>query len=96
MGKRMGKKRAGTFMDARAGRPTAKRPKKVKRLNLTVSQATYNELLEIAEAKGITMTDVMRTAFGLFVVASDEKAEGKQLAITKDGKVEKELVFLRG
>ncbi|HXY99391.1 MAG TPA: hypothetical protein VEI03_05295 [Stellaceae bacterium] len=64
------------------------------RLTLDVSEG-LNEILEdIAAESGVTKSEVIRKAVAMLDVAHKAAREGKQLTISKDGKIEKQIVGL--
>ncbi len=68
----------------------------VRRLNINLPEKTFNELQELADRSGRTMTDFMRTALGLAKVAIEESEKENRLAVTnKDGKLLKEILIPR-
>ena len=68
----------------------------VKRLNINLPDNMYNDLQSLAQQTGRSMTDVLRTGFGLAKVAMEETQGNNRLAVTNpDGKVIKEIVIPR-
>jgi predicted DNA-binding protein len=69
---------------------------KFKRLNINLPEDTYDELARIAKQSGRTMTEVIRTGFGLAKIALEEEKKGHKLAIAdKKGKAIREIVVAR-
>ena len=68
----------------------------VKRLNINLPTKAFDELQELARSSGRTMTDIVRLALGLVVVAVEETEQGNRLAITSsDGRLLREIVLPR-
>ena len=68
----------------------------VKRLNINLPFAVYEQLEGLAKTSSRTMTDIVRTALGLVKIAIDAENAGNKLAVvTPDGKPLKEIVLLR-
>ncbi len=66
----------------------------VKRLNINLPEQMYNDLQSLANQTGRSMTDVLRTGFGLAKVALEETRGANRLAVaTPEGKVVKEIVI---
>ena len=65
------------------------------RLNVELSGRASEVLAELAESYGKSKTELLRMALALLIAADKAEKGGGALAITKDGKVEKELVLVR-
>lgn len=67
-----------------------------RRLNIILPEKTFRELKTLAAESNRTMTDLLRLAIGLAQIATIEESHGRKLAVVDhDGKLVKELVFLR-
>ena len=67
-----------------------------KRLNINLPASVYKELQKLSAQSGRSMTEVIRTGFGLAKVAMEESAKNRRLAVTTpDGKILKEIVITR-
>lgn len=65
-----------------------------KRLSLNISQATADELLKLKEKNGVSLTEIIRSAVGVYAYLDNEKANDRLIqTVGKDGKDRKELVF---
>jgi hypothetical protein len=65
-----------------------------KRLNLELSQESYEMLSELAEAHDKNMADVLRTGLALYSIAHEEKRKGMSIGIIQDDKVIKEILIV--
>lgn len=67
-----------------------------KRLNIILPEKAFSELRNLATETNRTMTDVLRMGISLAHIAISEEGHGRKLAIVDhEGKLVKELVFLR-
>lgn len=63
------------------------------RLNVNITKEMDSRLNELAEAKGMTKSDMLRRALALFDLVANESNKGNKLAITSDShEVLRELV----
>ena len=60
------------------GRP---RRTAMRRLNLNLTESLYEEISQLADSEGRTMTEVVRIGLGLARLAIDEQRKGGQLAV---------------
>ena len=60
------------------GRP---RRTAMRRLNLNLTESLYEEISQLADSEGRTMTEVVRIGLGLARLAIDEQQKGGQLAV---------------
>lgn len=65
------------------------------RLNVELSGRASEVLEELAGKYGKSKTEMLRMALALLIAAEKAEEGGGALAITKDGRVEKELVLVR-
>ena len=66
---------------------------KTKRLNINLSEASYNDLQKLARENNTTMTELVKTSFGLLELAYKEKKQDHIMAVADQyGKVLKEIV----
>lgn len=66
----------------------------MKRININLPEHSYDDLQTLASQTGRTMTEVLRTGFGLAKIAMEEAREGRRLAVVnKDGKLIKDIVI---
>jgi len=63
-----------------------------KRLNLELSEETYNKILALADKNDTTMTDIIRQGVVLRNFAEETKDDNKELAVIKDGQIEAKLI----
>lgn len=63
------------------------------RVNVEFSDRASQLLEDLAHKQQKTKSELMRTAIGLLVAADEASEEGGTLAITKDGKIEKEIIL---
>jgi len=63
-----------------------------KRLNLELSEDTYNKILALAEKNDTTMTDIIRQGVVLRNFAEETKDDNKELAVVKDNQIEAKLI----
>jgi len=63
-----------------------------KRLNLELSEETYNKILALAEKNDTTMTNIIRQGVVLRSFAEDTKDDNKELAVIKDDEIEAKLI----
>ena len=80
--------------------PTLKRPleqtkmaKNKKRLNLELTPEAYELLQKLSDESGKNMADVLRTGLALYGIASEEKTQGRNLAVIEDERVVKQIVL---
>jgi hypothetical protein len=67
-----------------------------KRLNINLPTSVYNELQKLSVQSGRSMTEVIRTGFGLAKIAIEEGEKDRRLAVTTpDGKILKEIVITK-
>ena len=67
---------------------------KSRRLNLVLAESVYGDLVELAQMRRSTMTEVIRLALGLVKVVLQEAQQGNRIVVVKpDGTVPKELVL---
>jgi hypothetical protein len=65
-----------------------------KRLNINLSPSAFEELQQLSEKSGTTMTEIVKTALGLAKVAYEERKKDNVLAVvTEDGKILKQIVI---
>ena len=62
------------------------------RLTLELSDVLNKKLETIASEEGLTKTDILRKAIAFFDVAHQAAKEGKQISVTRDEKILKEIV----
>jgi len=66
-----------------------------KRINLEVSQETYDKIAELAAANSVTMTEIIREGITLRDFAHEQKELGFQLAvINKENEIEAKIIAL--
>jgi hypothetical protein len=65
------------------------------RLNVELSGRTLDLLDGLSDKYGKSKAEMLRIALALFFVAEKEESQGKSLSISKDGKIEKELVLVK-
>ena len=53
----------------------------MRRLNLNLTESLYEEISQLADSEGRTMTEVVRIGLGLARLAIDEQQKGGQLAV---------------
>jgi hypothetical protein len=82
-----------TTIEKSSALDTTSSPSKAARFNMMLSQATYEELKDVASEAGMDMSEFVRTAIRLFLYIQREKAKGKSLYIGEDDKPEKEIVI---
>jgi hypothetical protein len=76
--------------------PAANSSKPPKRLNMNLPARVYDELQELADEEGKSMTVLVRESLGLLKLIYDETRSGNQLAILgPDKNVLRELFLLR-
>jgi len=76
--------------------PMTPPPVRIKRLNINLPERTFDELQDLARSSGRTMTDMVRIALALVVLAVEETQRGNRLAVTsKDGHILREIVMPR-
>jgi len=63
-----------------------------KRLNLELSEETYNKILALADKNDTTMTNIIRQGVVLRSFAEDTKDDDKELAVIKDDEIEAKLI----
>ena len=69
--------------------------KAVKRLNVNLPAATYDELQEFSRRSGRTMTEIVRMGVGLAQIAVGEDSRQNSLAVVDaDGKLVKQILVL--
>jgi len=68
--------------------------KKRKRLNLDLTESDFELLQKLADESGSTMTDILRKGLAVYGVAQEERHKGRQLAISKDDRVIKEILIM--
>jgi len=61
-------------------------PKNTKRLNMNLNQKTYNDLEKLAEAKGKTISDLIRDALALELWFEETREEGGRILVERNGK----------
>lgn len=67
-----------------------------KRLNIILPDKAFSELRTLATQTNRTMTDLLRLGISLAHIAISEEGHGRKLAIVDhEGKLVKELVFLK-
>lgn len=67
---------------------------RTRRLNVNLPEAAYEELRELADRNGRTMSDVVKLALGLVKVALEEREKHNRLAVTtSEGKLLKEIIL---
>ena len=64
-----------------------------KRVNVNFSDEIYRELLKIAKARGVTLSEVLRDAVTLEKYLDDARREGGRLLIERDGEAPRELLL---
>lgn len=64
------------------------------RLNVNLSDSTYQELRCGADSADMGMSEYVRSALKVIKFLRDERKQGNCLYIGKDGKITKEVVFL--
>jgi len=70
------------------------RPIEIKRLNINLPRAVFEDLEDRAKKSGRTMTEVMRVGLGLVAIAFEEERKGHKLIIADaDGKPIREVVL---
>jgi hypothetical protein len=68
--------------------------KTAKKINLSLSEKSFNDLQEIVAENGRTMSDVIRFALSLAKMYFDESKRGRSLFIgDRDGKILTKIVF---
>ena len=60
---------------------------------LQMNENLESVLDELAETEGISKAQVIRRSLTLLKLAEDQKKNGYQLALTKDGEVSREIVL---
>jgi hypothetical protein len=75
--------------------PSAPTPENsVRRFNLNLPDEMYQELVAMATKTNRPMSEVIKTALGLYAVASDEIGKNNQVLIAdRDGQPIKQLIF---
>lgn len=64
-----------------------------KRLNLDLTEETYDLLQKISDESGKSMSEVLRTALALFGIAREECSNGRELGVIQGDKVIKEILI---
>jgi metal-responsive CopG/Arc/MetJ family transcriptional regulator len=59
----------------------------VHRVNVNFSEDAYEELTELAQRKGKTLSDLLRDAIALERWFDDAKQEGSRVLVERDGKL---------
>lgn len=59
----------------------------VHRVNVNFSEEAYDELTELAQRKGKTLSDLLRDAIALERWFDETKREGSRVLVERDGKV---------
>ena len=59
----------------------------VHRVNVNFSEDAYDELTELAQRKGKTVSDLLRDAIALERWFDETKREGSRVLVERDGKV---------
>ncbi len=66
----------------------------VRRLSINLPESAADELEELANKSGRSMTEVIRSALGLVKIASDASENDQKLVVAdKSGKLIKEIVL---
>jgi len=60
--------------------------KNTKRLNMNLNKKTYTDLEKLAEAKGKTISDVIRDALALELWFEETREEGGRILVERNGK----------
>lgn len=69
--------------------------KPVKRLNVNLPAATYDELQAFSKRSGRTMTEIVRMGVGLAQIAVGQDSQQNSLAVVDaDGKLVKQILVL--
>lgn len=66
----------------------------VRRFNLNIPERMFQDLEALSRQSGSSMSEIVKTALGLYAVASDETAKDHQVLIAdRDGKPLKQLIL---
>jgi hypothetical protein len=57
-----------------------------RRINMSLSEELFNELQTISEESGLTMTEVIKSAFGLYKWFHEARQEKARVTICRNGK----------
>jgi Arc/MetJ-type ribon-helix-helix transcriptional regulator len=79
--------------DAPAAESKDKAPKPV-RINVTMPEAHYEELRELATETGTDMSEFVRRAIRIYSFLQEERRKGKSVYVGEGNQVEKEIVLL--
>jgi len=63
-----------------------------KRLNLELSEETYNKISALAVKNGTTMTDIIKQGVVLRSFAEETKDDNKELAVINNDQIEARLI----
>ncbi len=58
------------------------------RIQLTISQELYSTMVSLSRSSGAAVSELLSKALALLVVASEAHADGKQIGIIREGRVE--------
>lgn len=93
------KSSAGTKRETDKGTTKEGTISEIKRLNINLPQSTFDILQGLAKETNRSMTDIMRTALSLVIVAMNEEMAGNKLVVVNqdaklsDAKLIKELIL---
>lgn len=78
----------------KSGRPGAERDRLV-RLNVNLNHETADAIKELAEERGISVTEAVRRAISLYKYVEDQTNEGRKIQVAdRSGKTVSELVLI--
>ena len=68
--------------------------KEIRRYNLAISKELYNQVKKAADAKNITVVELLRRFISLGLIAVNLNNEAGETLVIREGKKERQIQFL--